>query len=255
MKFALVIEYDGTDFSGWQRQSHVVTIQEVVEQAISQVADHEVGVACAGRTDTGVHALAQVVHFETNAERELRSWLLGINSNLPSSVVVKNIIPVAYDFHARFSAQARTYRYLVLNQSVRPALLANRVTWERVQLDAERMQTAAQCLIGQHDFTSFRALACQAKSPIREIHYLNVQREGSLIAIEVKANGFLHHMVRNLAGVLLSIGRDEHPASWCKEVLEQKNRACAGITAPAQGLYFMAVEYDSKYQINEFGVL
>ena len=255
MKFALVIEYDGTDFSGWQRQSHVLTIQEVVEQAISQVADHEIGVACAGRTDTGVHALAQVVHFETNAERELRSWLLGINSNLPPSVVVKNIIPVAYDFHARFSAQARTYRYLVLNQAVRPALLAHRVTWERVHLEVERMHEAAQYLIGEHDFTSFRALACQAKHPVRQIHSLQVERQGSLIAMEVKANGFLHHMVRNLAGVLMSIGRGEHPVSWCKQVLDQKNRACAGITAPAQGLYFMAVEYDPKYQINEFGVL
>lgn len=255
MKFALVIEYDGTDFSGWQRQSHVLTVQEVVERAISRVADQQVGVVCAGRTDTGVHALAQVVHFETNVQRELRSWLLGINANLPPSVVVKNVIPVADDFHARFSAQARTYRYLIINQPVRPALLANRATWERIQLDVECMHQAGQCLVGEHDFSSYRALACQAHSPVRQIHHLRVEREGDLVALEVKANGFLHHMVRNLAGVLMSIGRHEHPVDWSKQVLEQKNRACAGITAPAQGLYFMAVDYAPKYQIRQSGVL
>ena len=249
MKFAAIIEYDGSQFCGWQRQPHAPSVQQQLEQAISTVADVEVGVACAGRTDTGVHALGQVIHFETHARRTLRSWLLGINANLPPTIVVKSIIPVDDDFHARFSARSRTYRYVIINEPVRSALLANRATWERLPLDESLMQQAAQHLVGEHDFTSYRALGCQAKSPVRQISYLSVERQGSLVSIEVSANGFLHHMVRNLAGVLMSIGKKEHTPSWARQVLEVRDRACGGITAPPQGLYFIKVEYDPRYSI------
>ena len=249
MKFAAIIEYDGSQFCGWQRQPHAPSVQQQVEQAISTVADVEVGVVCAGRTDTGVHALGQVIHFETHARRTLRSWLLGINANLPPTIVVKSIIPVDDDFHARFSARSRTYRYVIINEPVRSALLANRATWERLPLDESLMQQAAQHLVGEHDFTSYRALGCQAKSPVRQISYLSVERQGSLVSIEVSANGFLHHMVRNLAGVLMSIGKKEHTPSWARQVLEVRDRACCGITAPPQGLYFIKVEYDPRYSI------
>lgn len=249
MKFACVVEYDGSGFCGWQRQSHAPTVQETVEAAISRVANHEVGIACAGRTDTGVHALAQVVHFETNAQRSLRSWLLGINSNLPPSVVLKKIKLVPDEFHARFSARARSYRYIIYNHPVRPALLSSRACWERLQLDEMCMQEAAQYLIGEHDFTSYRALACQAKNPVRTITNLEITRQGSLVILDITANGFLHHMVRNVSGVLMSIGKKEHTPLWAQEVLVNKDRACAGVTAPAQGLYFMSVEYDAKYEL------
>lgn len=249
MKFACIVEYDGSDFCGWQRQSHAPSVQETVEIAISRVADHELGTICAGRTDTGVHALSQVIHFETNAQRSLRSWLLGINANLPPTIVVKKIQQMPEDFHARFSARARSYRYMIYNAPVRPALLHKRTCWERVTLAEASMQAATNFLVGEHDFTSYRALACQAKSPIRTIKQLNVQRDGPMVIINVTANGFLHHMVRNISGVLMSIGKGDYQPHWAHEVLMQKDRACAGVTAPAQGLYFMAVEYDDKYQL------
>lgn len=249
MRFAGIVEYDGSDFCGWQRQSHAPSVQACVERAISRVADHEVGIACAGRTDTGVHALGQVIHFETHAQRTLRSWLLGVNSNLPPSVVLKSIREVTEEFHARFSARARSYRYIISNESVRSALLAKRAVWERVPLSEADMQTAAKYLVGEHDFTSFRALACQAKSPVRKITQLDVQRQGTLIIIDVTANGFLHHMVRNIAGVLMSVGKGEHSPTWAQEVLQNRNRAGGGVTAPAQGLYFMSVDYDPRFGV------
>ena len=249
MRYAGIVEYDGSQFCGWQRQSHAPSVQEAVERSISMVANHEIGIACAGRTDTGVHALGQVIHFDTNAHRDLRSWLLGINANLPESIVLKSIKQVPEDFHARFSAISRSYRYVIVNESVRSALLAKRAVWERVPLDELQMQEAAQYLIGQHDFTSYRALACQAKSPIREIYSLSVSRQNSLIIIDVRANGFLHHMVRNLAGVLMSIGKNEYPPIWAQEVLIRKDRSCGGITAPAHGLYLISVEYDAQFTI------
>lgn len=249
MKFACIVEYDGSEFCGWQRQSNVPSVQEAVESAISLVANHEVGIACAGRTDTGVHALGQVIHFETIAKRDLRSWLLGINSNLPRMVVIKSINQMPDDFHARFSALSRTYHYIISNEKVRPALLANRAVWERVPLLEERMQQGADYLVGKHDFTSFRALSCQAKSPVREITNLTVRREGKLIILDVTANGFLHHMVRNLAGILMSIGKNKAPPEWAQEVLMNKDRSGSGVTAPPQGLYFLSVQYDPKYKL------
>ena len=249
MRYAALVEYDGSDYCGWQRQPHAPSVQETVEQAISSVANHQIGTVCAGRTDTGVHALGQVIHFETNADRELRSWLLGINANLPESVAIKKIVPVDNTFHARFSAQSRSYRYIINNDQVRSALLVNRATWERSPLNEEHMLAATDYLVGEHDFTSFRALACQAKNPIREITHFSVLREGCLVTIDISANGFLHHMVRNLAGVLISIGKGEFPAEWAQEVLLRNDRSCAGVTAAAHGLYLMSVQYDAKYKI------
>ncbi len=249
MKFAGIVEYDGSDYCGWQRQAHVASVQETVETAISKVANHEVGVACAGRTDTGVHALGQVIHFETNAQRSLRSWLLGINANLPANIVVKKILPMPDDFHARFSARARSYRYVIYNSPVRSALLNKRACWERLELNVACMQEGANYLLGEHDFTSYRALACQAKSPTRTITRLDVSRQSELVIIDVTANGFLHHMVRNLSGVLMNIGKKEQIPQWAQAVLNKKDRAYGGVTAPAQGLYFMSVEYDEKYQL------
>ena len=249
MRFAALIEYDGSEFCGWQRQPHAPSVQQTVEQAISTVADHTVTTICAGRTDTGVHALGQVIHFDSDAQRELRSWLLGINANLPPSVAIKKVVPVDNRFHARFSALSRSYRYIINNEPVRSALLANRATWEHRPLTVEYMQEATAYLQGEHDFTSFRALACQAKNPVRTITKFAVEREGDLVIIEVCANGFLHHMVRNLAGVLMSIGKREYPPEWAREVLARRDRAYGGVTAPAQGLYLMSVQYDSSYAL------
>lgn len=249
MKYAAIVEYDGSTFSGWQRQSHAPSVQAAVELAVSQVANHEVLISCAGRTDAGVHALGQVIHFESDAKRSLRSWLLGANANLPASVSIKKVIPVKQDFHARFSARQRSYRYVINNESVRSALLVNKAVWEFVPLDDKLMAQSAQYLLGRHDFTSFRALACQANNPVREITRLRVTREGQLVIIDVSANAFLQHMVRNIAGVLISVGKQEHPPKWVAEVLARKDRSCAAVTAPAGGLYFMSVQYDPQHGI------
>lgn len=249
MRYAAVVEYDGRPFCGWQRQSHAPSVQACVEQALSYVAAESITVQCAGRTDTGVHALGQVIHFDSEAERSLRSWLLGVNSNLPEGVAIRRIQPVSEDFHARFSARARSYRYVIINQDTRPALLAGKATWCIKPLAVERMQQAASSLLGEHDFTSFRALACQAHTPIRTLHEFRVRREGSLVILDVMANAFLHHMVRNLAGVLMQIGSAEREVSWAAELLQQRDRSQAGVTAKPDGLYFLAVQYDSQFEI------
>ena len=249
MRYAAIFEYDGSDFNGWQRQPHASSIQEEVERAISTVANHEVSTQCAGRTDTGVHALGQVVHFDTIAERNDRSWLLGVNSNLPSSITMKKIIAVKENFHARFSARERTYRYVIFCDNTRSALLSQRAVWEHRLLHMEPMREAASYLIGEHDFSSYRALACQAKNPVREITRFTINQSGSLIIIELSANGFLHHMVRNIVGVLLTIGKLEQKPEWAHQVLLQKNRSCAAMTAPAHGLYLLSVRYDSEFNI------
>lgn len=248
-KFAGIVEYDGSGYCGWQRQQHAPSVQQAVENAISQVANHKVATVCAGRTDTGVHALGQVIHFESDANRSLRSWLLGINSNLPPSIVLKKIRPVPDAFHARFSARSRSYRYIIYNNVVRSALLSGRACWERLYLDAERMQKGANYLLGEHDFTSYRALSCQAHSAVRTIKKLEISRQNLLISIDVTANAFLHHMVRNISGVLMSIGKNEQEPEWARQVLINKDRASAGITAPSQGLYFISVEYEPKYTL------
>lgn len=242
-RIALGIEYDGRDFHGWQMQRHAPTVQQAVQEAASRVANHPLVLHCAGRTDAGVHALGQVVHFDTQARRGLRAWVLGINANLPASVAVHWAREVPADFHARFSARARHYRYLIINRPTRPALLAGRAVWIHRPLDLDPMRAAAQALIGTHDFSSFRARGCQAKSPVRTLHYLHLHRRGELIELAVGADGFLHHMVRNIAGVLMAIGYGEAAPTWTKELLALRDRTQGGVTAPPQGLYLSAVDY------------
>jgi tRNA pseudouridine38-40 synthase len=250
MKIALGVEYNGNLFHGWQlQQEGVRTVQLCLEQAISRVAAHDVRVFCAGRTDTGVHAIGQVAHFETTASRTERQWLLGINVNLPNDISVNWVKFVEDEFHARFSAMSRSYRYYIWNRPTRSALLTGKVNWTHYPLDHVVMHKAAQSLVGTHDFSSYRALQCQAKSPVKTLHKLDVTREGDMIILKLKANAFLHHMVRNIAGVLIAIGRQEQSVSWAVEVLELKDRTLGGVTALADGLYFESVEYPEKFDL------
>ena len=249
MRIALGIEYDGSRFSGWQRQPHASSVQAALEAALSTVANHPIAVVCAGRTDTGVHATAQVVHFDSEAPRSMRSWILGANSNLPPEVCVIWAQPVSEDFHARFGATGRRYRYIILNRIMRPALLRQRVSWDYRPLDAALMAEAGKLLVGRHDFSSFRALACQAKSPVREIASLDIHRSGEYIYLDVAANAFLHHMVRNIAGTLMTVGAGERPVSWVEEVLAVRDRTLGGVTAPADGLYLVQVNYPEQFGV------
>jgi tRNA pseudouridine38-40 synthase len=247
MRIALGIEYDGQAFAGWQWQPGKRTIQSAVEAAVSRVANEPVRVVCAGRTDAGVHALEQVVHFDTPVERKAYSWLMGTNSELPEDVRVLWVREVPRDFHARTSAIARFYRYVILNRPMKSALRRRQVTWHYAPLDIEPMREGARHLIGEHDFSSFRAQDCQSKSPNRFMHFIHVRREGDEVVIEICANAFLHHMVRNIAGVLLDVGSGKHPPGWVAEVLEARDRRRAGVTAPADGLYLGGVCYPEAY--------
>jgi tRNA pseudouridine38-40 synthase len=248
MRIALGIEYNGADFHGWQlQQPGIRSVQQVVEEAIAKVADHAVRVHCAGRTDTGVHALEQIVHFDTQAKRPLRAWTQGVNVNLPDDVSVLWSTQISEEFHARFSAERRCYRYLILNRPMRSALQYGRATWIHRPLDANVMHTAAQALTGTHDFSSYRALGCQAKSPVRTLHHISVRRRDEILELRVEANAFLHHMVRNIAGVLITIGKGEAGGSWAKEVLELRDRRLGGVTAPPDGLYFEKVQYPERF--------
>ncbi len=247
MRIAMGIEYDGTDFFGWQRLKDGPSVQARLEQALSRVADHLVDVSCAGRTDAGVHGRCQVVHFDTPAQRDMRGWVLGSCSNLPDSVAVLWAQPVADDFHARYAARSRRYRYRILNRPVRAALEARYVTWERLPLDAGRMHQAAQALLGLHDFSAFRALSCQAKHPHRTVLSVDVRRDGEYVTLEIEANGFLHHMVRNIVGSLLLVGRGERPVEWMAELLAGCDRQVAGPTGPASGLTFIGPRYEARW--------
>ena len=249
MRIALGVEYDGTGFSGWQIQEGSRTIQGCLEEALSKVADHQVRVVCAGRTDAGVHAMGQVVHFDTGAVRDPHAWVAGTNANLPKEIVVLWSQAVSDEFHARYSALGRSYRYVIFNRKVRPSFLAARVAWEYRPLEERRMMDAARYLVGQHDFSSFRDSACQAKNPVRHVMKLEVTRQGQFIFIDVVANAFLHHMVRNIAGVLMEIGAGKKEPLWAKEVLEAKNRTLGGVNAPPDGLYLMAVAYPGDFAI------
>lgn len=249
MRIAMGVEYDGSAFLGWQRQRGGPTVQAYVEEALGRVADQPVRVHCAGRTDTGVHALGQVIHFDTQAQRRSRSWILGGNVNLPAEVSILWAQEVPESFHARHSAMGRHYRYQILNRMTRSGLYRQQLTWNHWPLDADRMHAAAQVLVGSHDFSSYRALSCQAKSPLRTVHYLRVRRQGERILIEIGANGFLHHMVRNIAGVLMAIGRGERPVGWAREILEARDRTQGGVTAPPQGLYLVGVDYPPELEL------
>jgi len=249
MRIAAIVEYDGSGYSGWQLQDGTRTVQGQVEAAISMVANEPIRVTVAGRTDTGVHATAQVIHFDTNAERSPHSWVNGVNANLPDDVVIHWANPVDDQFNARFSATGRVYHYVILNRPVRPSFLRNRVTWERRPLDIGRMQQAANDLVGEHDFSSYRTVHCQAKNPVREVRSLQIWQDDNRVIFSIHANAFLHHMVRNIAGVLIYIGCGEQEVSWAKEILELRDRTKGGITAPADGLYLTRVEYPKSFKI------
>ena len=248
MRIALGIEYDGSQFCGWQMQSHGTrTVQESVEKALSLVADEPIQVICAGRTDTGVHATGQVVHFETSVERPEKAWVLGVNTHLPDDVASVWARSVDDDFSARFTATARQYRYVIFNRKARTAVLHNKICWRYGEIDENLMHQAAQVLIGGHDFSSFRSSACQAKHAQRSVHFINVHRKGDFIYIDIKANAFLHHMVRNIVGSLIMIGQKEKPVDWMAELISVQDRTQAGPTASAEGLYLVKVTYPEQY--------
>ena len=248
-RIAVGVEYDGGAYVGWQTQPALRTVQQAVEAALAVIADSPVTIVCAGRTDAGVHAVGQVAHFDTAASREMRSWVLGANSELPADVSLSWARPVPTHFHARYSALARTYRYLILNRTARSALFARRAAWVHRPLDHERMQAAASALEGEHDFSAFRAAECQAKSPVRRLERLTVTRHADWVVIEATANAFLHHMVRNIAGLLIAIGKADAAVGWAREVLEGRDRTRNAATAPAGGLYLLAVRYPDAFRL------
>ncbi|WP_278405352.1 tRNA pseudouridine(38-40) synthase TruA [Pseudoalteromonas ruthenica] len=249
MRVALGIEYNGARYSGWQRQSHVSSIQAEIETALSRICNHPVDITCAGRTDAGVHATGQVVHFDTHAERDMGAFTLGMNSQLPDDIAVRYAMPTADDFHARFSATARRYRYVIYNHPYRPGILRSGVTHYHHPLDETRMQAACAYMLGEQDFTSFRAVHCQSNTPFRNIHHLFVERVGDYIVVDIKANAFLHHMVRNITGCLMDIGVGEQEPQWMQHLLAIKDRTQASATAKPNGLYLVDVDYPEQWQI------
>lgn len=248
-RIALGIEYDGAAFHGWQRQGdpHLPTVQAALESALASIAAHPVSLICAGRTDTGVHASGQVVHFECQVDRGEKAWLRGTNSLLPPAVRVRWAKTVGADFHARFSAQSRRYRYVIYDSPVEPAILARQLTHTRLQLDIAAMHEAGQYLLGENDFSAFRAAGCQSRSPFRNVMHLRVTRHHRYIVLEIEANAFLQHMVRNIAGVLIEIGAGRQPPEWARQVLEGRDRKLAAVTASPFGLYLVAVRYPALF--------
>lgn len=248
-RIALGIEYDGSGFSGWQSQAHGNTVQDVLERALARVANTEIRSICAGRTDAGVHATGQVVHFDTPVLRPLTAWVRGVNAHLPATVAVRWAAAVELDFNARFSAIGRSYRYVLLNRSVRPGVLNGRVGWFHRPLELGAMQHACALIVGEHDFSAFRAAECQAKSPVRLMKSASVQREGDFILFDFNANAFLHHMVRNLVGAMVFIGAGRQPPSWMANLLESKDRSRAAPTFDPAGLYFTGPEYGPEWRL------
>jgi tRNA pseudouridine38-40 synthase len=255
MRLALGVEYDGSGFSGWQRlsasglQAPDGSLQTALETALSKVADARIDTICAGRTDAGVHGQCQVVHFDTQVQRDLRGWVLGTTAHLPPTMAVRWCVPVADDFSARFSARARRYRYRILNRGTRPGLQRQYLSWERMPLDAGAMHQAAQVLVGERDFSAFRSVQCQATHARRNLHAISVRRDAEEVVVEVEANAFLHHMVRNIVGSLLVVGRGERPAGWIGELLEGRDRTVAGPTAPSAGLLFIGPRYPREWRL------
>lgn len=248
-RMALGIEYDGTLFKGWQRQKEVRSIQETVEEALSKVASQPIQTIAAGRTDAKVHATYQVIHFDTDAIRSERAWVFGTNTHLPSSVRVLFAKTVERDFDARRSATARRYRYIVHNHPIRPALSRHHVGWYYRKLDVQRMREGAAYWIGEHDFSSFRASECQSKTPFRHVFEITIERFQDKVIIEIEANAFLHHMVRNMVGVLWKIGSGQVKSEFANFVLQAKSRKMAGVTASPSGLYLVAVRYPEEFGI------
>jgi tRNA pseudouridine38-40 synthase len=248
-RLAALIEYDGTDYAGWQSQAHAASIQDAVQAALSFVAGHPVTAICAGRTDAGVHAVGQVIHFDTHAARTPRAWVLGANTKLPPSIALQWAGEVSMGFHARHRAVRRIYRYVILNRSARSALQRTRTAWIHRALDAAAMHAAAQALIGEHDFSAFRSIECQSQTAIRRVDAVDVTREGDLVSLQITANAYLHHMVRNIVGTLLDVQQETDPAAAMARVLSSADRRYAGATAPAAGLYLWRVEYPRDFAI------
>ena len=248
-RVAAIVEYDGTDYAGWQSQVHSVSIQDAVQAALSFVAGHPVIAICAGRTDAGVHAVGQVIHFDTHAERTPRAWVLGANTKLSPSIALQWAGEVSSGFHARHRASRRIYRYAILNRSARSALHRTRTAWIHRPLDAAAMQAAAQALIGEHDFSAFRSVECQSNTPIRRVDAIEVTREGDYIWLQITANAYLHHMVRNIVGTLMDVQLESDPAAAMSKILAGADRRYAGVTAPAAGLYLWRVEYPENFAI------
>lgn len=249
MRIALMLEYEGSHYHGWQSQANLHTVQSVVEHAISKVANEPTTITCAGRTDTGVHALGQVIHFDTEKERSIRAWIHGVNSYLPKQICIKWGREMPDDFHARYSALSRRYNYLIYNAGVRPALMFRNATWHYRPLNHELMNAAAECLLGEHDFSSFRSSECQSHSTFRTVYRLNIHRNDDWVLIDIEANAFLHHMVRNIVGVLMTVGTGRRPISWVKEVLAAKDRKKGAETAPPYGLYLVSVSYPKNFMV------
>ncbi|MBY0580039.1 MAG: tRNA pseudouridine(38-40) synthase TruA [Burkholderiales bacterium] len=247
MRIAIGLEYDGSGFHGWQSQPFGCTLQDEIEAAVSVIAGGKTEVFGAGRTDRGVHALRQVAHFDIGVERPLQAWVRGVNSHLPQGIAVLWARPVADEFHARFSAISRRYRYLLLNRAVRPGLMNGKVGWCHWLLDVEKMQEGASHLVGEHDFSAFRAAECQANSPVRELHAIDIARHGDLVVFDISANAFLHHMVRNIVGSLVFVGKGKCGPDWILELLKAKDRTLAAPTFSPSGLYLAEVAYDSKW--------
>lgn len=249
-RIAMAIEYNGAEYRGFQTQkSGVPTVQQHLEKALTVIANEPITLVCAGRTDAGVHATNQIVHFDTTAERPERAWTLGVRQHMPHTISVRWATEVSCYFHARFSALARTYRYILCNTSVRPALMHDQLTWPRHPLNVSRMQKGAEYLLGEHDFTSFRAAQCQAKSPVRRIEALRLVEQGNFLVLEITATAFLHHMVRNIVGVLMEVGAGFRSPDWVAEVLAAKNRSAAAATAPPYGLYLVQVGYPKEFNL------
>lgn len=255
-RFVLGLEYDGSDFSGWQRQGENApnTIQQTVEEGLSKIAGDKIATVCAGRTDAGVHATQQVVHFDSFVDRGAKAWTIGVNSQLPRSIRILWVRAVNNDFSARFSAVARRYMYVIRNRDVSSAFLNGKVTHIAQELEVGAMHEAAQALVGEHDFTSFRAAGCQSKSPNRNVEEVSVVRHTDHVIITVVANAFLQHMVRNIVGTLIAVGRGDCPISWVKVVLDQRDRTKAGITSPPHGLYLTGVSYSPECALPELFV-
>ncbi len=250
MRIALMVEYDGSQYHGWQAQTGLHTVQNVVEHALSRVADDQVSVVCAGRTDTGVHATNQLIHFDCLSERTTRAWIHGANTFLPKDVCVKWGREMPDHFHARYSALSRRYRYVIYNSPIRPALLRCNVTWQYRPLDHRLMHESSQFLLGEQDFTSFRSVECQSSTPMRHVKSIKVIRNGDFIVIDICANAFLHHMVRNIAGVLMAVGAGRKPVPWVQEVLSAKDRKLGAETAPPYGLYLIGAVYPQEFGVN-----
>lgn len=248
-RYALGLEYEGSSFHGWQSQKGVSTVEDTLNAAIAEIVQHPVDVVAAGRTDAGVHGLGQVVHFDTEAVRPIDAYVRGVNTHLPKTIRIRWAAPVADDFHARYSATERRYIYLIHSDKISPGLLGNGVTWVHYPLDIENMRIASKALIGEHDFSSFRAADCQSNTPIRDIRKLDIYQQDKLIVVDISANAFLHHMVRNIVGLLLAVGRGQFPATYAQEVLEFKNRSLAPQMASANGLYLLHVDYPEAFML------